>query len=574
MAGVTPAAAAAILAAIGLCALVMTGCRTVVRPTAGGVTRAFGTAAEVGPSTEGPETPRQLKWLLFDAFDRGEYARALGVAQRILGMQPTDAETRCVMAATLALTDNRPAAVAELRRALDDGLNSAGRLTSAPFHRLSDDENFRLLLRSYDVVLREERSPSLATIEQILEEPRFHQFIPRLLPRHRSAALTERTLGLLGDPDTRIQRAALVSLVHQNANQAATRTRVASLLGSPSPEIRAGAAEYFVWHGTQAERARISAAVAVEGDPFALAAERAALRLIAERNQWAGLPDAPGMEGRPVPTASCQSAMAALKADPTPAGLRRAGEFYRGGWAVDPVLVFRGMNVDPRAVAEQQACMGLALAIFRFGSLPAESTSSGEEATSFMPPVRDYFDPFRRDFGVFTGAKGAFRGSVHVGDDVAEDDDNGTVVAIANGIVRRVSHTYSWGFIVIVEHRLPARGGTYCSLYAHLAPSISVAIGQAVRKGERIGAVGRSSTWENGGYISHLHFGIHRGPFLQFRGDSAGAASAQGDPIGTPDLAWGAKWVSGYVTPGRWADDRGGWVEPQAFIRQREPSHR
>jgi murein DD-endopeptidase MepM/ murein hydrolase activator NlpD len=185
-----------------------------------------------------------------------------------------------------------------------------------------------------------------------------------------------------------------------------------------------------------------------------------------------------------------------------------------------------------------------------------------------MAPVRDYFTPRPQSYGGRTGSAGPFRESVHCGDDVAWYRDDGTVVSVADGIVRVVSHAYSWGFIVVVEHRLPKKEGAYCSLYGHLAPSVTVAAGQVVRKGQRIGAVGRSHTWENGGYPAHLHFGIHRGPYAQRNPMDDMGAFGTGDGA-TVQRKLDASWITGYVPPARWDAGWHGWVDPKPFIKAR-----
>ena len=107
----------------------------------------------------------------------------------------------------------------------------------------------------------------------------------------------------------------------------------------------------------------------------------------------------------------------------------------------------------------------------------------------------------------------------------------------------------SFGGLVILEHR-DRDGEPFCSLYAHLSPFLCVEEGAPVEKGEKIGSLGRSYTFENGGYRAHLHFGIHRGPYGN------------------------GNWVTGYLRPERFQKGDHGWVDPQAFVRERFPSGR
>lgn len=46
-----------------------------------------------------------------------------------------------------------------------------------------------------------------------------------------------------------------------------------------------------------------------------------------------------------------------------------------------------------------------------------------------------------------------------------------------------------------------------------------------------------------GGYVSHLHFGIHRTGFS-------------------------GNWITGYLSPQQFEDDHS-WIDPQPFIRER-----
>jgi murein DD-endopeptidase MepM/ murein hydrolase activator NlpD len=162
-----------------------------------------------------------------------------------------------------------------------------------------------------------------------------------------------------------------------------------------------------------------------------------------------------------------------------------------------------------------------------------------------MPPVRDYFDPKRKSFGsLIAGNKGTFSGSYHVGDDVAWHRPQSTVVAIGDGEVKIASvGTPSWGGFVVIEHT-GDKSGPFCSLYAHLGPLVCIRPGRKVRRGQKIASLGRPFTWTNGGYGTHLHFGIRKGPFN--RGG-----------------------FTGYLPPAKFKSGASGWTDPQKFIRAR-----
>jgi murein DD-endopeptidase MepM/ murein hydrolase activator NlpD len=513
----------------------------------------------------------RLRGRAFNYLEAGKYAEAARAFDQVLAGAPRDAGAFFGRALALARSGRRSEAAESLREAIAAGFTEIGHLVRDPaLAGLRGEPAYDAVLSEYGPVIEEQRAPSLATITRLLAESRFQPFMPRLLPRHRSPDLTPATLALLDSPTVALQCAAIVGLTHQNANAAPVRARVAGLLASATARVRNAAAEYLVWHGTTAERQALIEATQTEPDAFTLASERAALELIAARGDWAGLTATPAGQPSLPPGTTCANALALLRTSPTTETFHQVGDAYRFRWETEPKLAFRGMSVDKAALDEHQACFNLTATIFRFfGRPPAGGGKPAVVplATSFTAPVRDYFDPAGRNFGIQTGSGGPFARSVHVGEDLGTDVDDTTVVSIGDGIVRHVSHTYSWGFIVVVEHRL-AGGGSYCSLYAHLGPSITVAPGQLVRKGQRIGALGRSSTWENGGYASHLHFGLHRGPYLQTRpavdeGVMAGDDERRTTP--TPD----AKWVTGYVSPRRWAAGNHGWIDPHAFIVKR-----
>ena len=147
--------------------------------------------------------------------------------------------------------------------------------------------------------------------------------------------------------------------------------------------------------------------------------------------------------------------------------------------------------------------------------------------------------------------------------------------------------------MVIIEHLARGPGGRneiFCSLYAHLGPFVSVNAGQTVDRGDKVAVVGRTYTWENGGYVAHLHFAIHDGPYQQVwlpgalidirfegvhylgrvvqserRQTEATITTAAGrQTVHTP-----TNWVRGYMGEAAWQAGHHGWRAPQDFIRCR-----
>ena len=141
------------------------------------------------------------------------------------------------------------------------------------------------------------------------------------------------------------------------------------------------------------------------------------------------------------------------------------------------------------------------------------------EATIFSYPIQRYeSDLFagypRKSFGA---------GGTHAGEDCAWFREGSSLYAVTDGLVRMVQGAGGdWGFLVAIEHRLP--GGRYLmAVYGHMAFDVLVRPGDVVKAGQKIGTQGLSTSIENGGYGSHLHFGLGDGPFRRPAGAYRGA---------------------------------------------------
>lgn len=251
-------------------------------------------------------------------------------------------------------------------------------------------------------------------------------------------------------------------------------------------------------------------------------------------------------------------------------------------------------------------------------SLDAEEAADAaapDLAQELVAPTRSTFAGEGESFGIHTDADNlAFKSLVHVGADLSWQEDHAAVLAIADGVVRAVRCEASWGYLVIVEHRFDATlvpglseyarsfaatiaetvvaadgGVSLCTLYAHLGPFIRVRPGAKVRAGQKLGAIGRTLTWENGGYPAHLHFGVHLGPFAQtplpetpidigYRGKRyrgrvlqahAGGIDARIRFEGDPDyrVTRTRRWECGYIARWYWDGGAHGWVSPRALLQ-------
>lgn len=90
------------------------------------------------------------------------------------------------------------------------------------------------------------------------------------------------------------------------------------------------------------------------------------------------------------------------------------------------------------------------------------------------------------------------------------------VYAPANGRVRHSGFQSGYGYVVVIEHRLPDNSYV-CSVLGHLKRQGLIALGTEVSRGQLIGYVSNNPR-ENGGYnFAHLHFGIRSGPYSTVR---------------------------------------------------------
>ncbi|MFI0451010.1 M23 family metallopeptidase [Actinomadura sp. 6N118] len=93
------------------------------------------------------------------------------------------------------------------------------------------------------------------------------------------------------------------------------------------------------------------------------------------------------------------------------------------------------------------------------------------------------------------------------GRDLSNVDEGRTVVAAAAGtVIRSTRHVNQSGYgnHVVVQH-----SGGYQSWYAHMKYR-SVKVGQKVKPGTKIGAVGRTTRPSNSGMTAHLHYEVRK----------------------------------------------------------------
>jgi murein DD-endopeptidase MepM/ murein hydrolase activator NlpD len=122
-----------------------------------------------------------------------------------------------------------------------------------------------------------------------------------------------------------------------------------------------------------------------------------------------------------------------------------------------------------------------------------------------IAPPRDGTPPILTGFGAWLGAEGYPRPSPHRGIDVA-GRTGGDVLAAAGGRVTVARDNRDLcGLIVVIDHD----PGPYRTVYCHFSV-IAVRVGDSVKRGQRIGAIGTSGQRALAGF-EHVHLELQRG---------------------------------------------------------------
>jgi|GEM_PF-1825077 len=454
----------------------------------------------------------------------------------------------------------------------------------------------------------ERNGPDVERIARFLPKRKCWSMLGRYLARYQASALIPGVREILDKGKAEERHAAIVALIHLNANGKATRSRMMRLLRRSSSKMRERIGEYLAWHGTAAELEALEERIGKEKDFHAKASLAAAATAIKARAAWMpaggdegnGAEDNAGGSGREgdgrdsaVLHDLYNSARALLEPEPTAATWTQAFAIYRTAESFEPRYRYDGTRPPEGFLDRSESRLELQRALFAIpGPILSGETAFNDRvdlppAGKLRPPIRDFFEKERKSFGKQTSTgTGVFANSVHVGDDVGWLQEHLTVTAIGAGIVRRAEYSFTWGGLVIIEHQ-GRDGQPFCSLYAHLSPFKHVKPGERVAGGQKIGSIGRSYTLENGGYAAHLHFAIYAGPFI--------ARHEPGDVvtihmIGAPTrvtvvevraaktlyrldsgslilIADQPTWITGYIAPDLWKAGDHRWVDPQEFLR-------
>lgn len=190
------------------------------------------------------------------------------------------------------------------------------------------------------------------------------------------------------------------------------------------------------------------------------------------------------------------------------------------------------LSVSNRTVPVRHFLSLLWIASTPLWCAPVPRTEDPKPAPGFALPCEGYakgLEQGKGNFGAHVTAKSSpFAGSWHLAEDVWLPAGT-EVCAVADGVVRYSDFSPTWtdkaghthwnlGNVIVIEHPLAPPIDdmqSICSFYVHLAADRRVKTGDAVKLGQVIGRIGKNESEENGHYPAHLHFGLHRGPYLQ-----------------------------------------------------------
>jgi len=397
----------------------------------------------------------------------------------------------------------------------------------------------------------EEAGQNTERMKAALEDPDLLEAAVQWLSNYHDPGFQTRTrlLAASGNPEVRMW--AVVSLTAQWDDSPEAKRVVGRALNDRNDRVRSAAALYFLVMG-EAEDLPLLEQVDAWGDRYSKAAVQAALQAVRYRS---GQTEA----AHRVQTGDLTQAAREIAEHQSVANrvwgrrlLRETGEF-------EPHKKFYERQTPQEAEAgRERAALALAVTGLPLEGLDGvagrppgawftlEETAEAQEASAsivgdLIPPMRDHEETSNRYFGKTVEAGRGQR--VHLGDDHGWYEPAQPVVAIGAGVVRYAAvASPGFGGLVVIEHRR-RDGSAYCSLYGHLGLHLLVRKGMVVQPGQPVGSLGRSFTWENGGYIVHHHFAIHEGEWA------------------------GGEWIAGYMDPSTFERGDHGWRDPLKFLR-------
>lgn len=406
----------------------------------------------------------------------------------------------------------------------------------------------------------EPEEPNRERMEKKIQNPHFWPVLAPHLPRYRQPTLITPILTLLRQGSQNIKPHAIAALIQQTERKSEIYPAILEQLHNPEPSVREMVGEYFTWHDNLKAIPLLENAIKHETDSFAKASLYAAIKTMRFRAKI--------KHNKPSDSQSDPLILPPM----------------------EPHWAYRGQKPPTPLVRQKENENNLLKKRFSF---PIANTTTTHPSTQrwVHTPVRDYFDPERTTYGkeIEPSAIKGFSGMVHVGDDVAWNRPHLSVIAVDSGKVCQVEHDTTWGNKIIIEH-IPKHREQFCALYAHLTPALLVSPGDWVNAGDKIGSIGRSFSWENGGYASHLHFAIHRGKYhhipkldtlmdVRFQGRLYRGRVVCSDTKSTTLEIWNPRngyqlvhkatsWVVGYLSKEAWESEDHGWQAPQTWLKK------
>ena len=399
-------------------------------------------------------------------------------------------------------------------------------------------------------IFLQSKTPSKERLLRLANNKGYWSSVALYLCNYRGQKINRVTRILLVKGTKEVKLQALNGLIFQADTAAKVKKYILKLLTSKYAELRERAAEYMRWYGLTEDLKILAKSAVNEKDLYTRASIKAAMSAIKTRKKIFSSTENVIGDAQKIHHNQkgfyAQAITCLTKLKTTSQRDSVIQSIYKMN-SEEPHYVYgSAKQIDQRLTKNQYRVFRLLAgypSLEVFDNVPEETPFPAPEKFFTVPPIPNYFDSKRKSFGkLIAPNSGPFSESHHVGDDCAWFQQLTPVVSVADGIVRHVSHIISWGGIVIIEHK-KKNGDLFCSLYAHLGPLIIVKPGDTVKVGDKIATLGRSNSWENGGYKAHLHFGIYNSEFNN-------------------------RWICGYISKKLYASRDHKWLNPQVFIKK------
>jgi hypothetical protein len=448
----------------------------------------------------------------------------------------------------------------------------------------------------FAIVYVEAEQPDYTRILDLIQKKQVRFVLTRYLNRYYSPALIPFELEMIDQALEEHQYLMVfqlvIALIFQYQNQPEIWQKIESLCCHQNLQVKEAVCEFLLWYGNVKQLGWLDKVDHHVIDPYVKSMVSACRVMLKKRGDFQQGKQSNGLLFKKIN--HCE----------TDADL------------MEPHLLYQGKPIEDDWIKNREEMLRQQNEQFNTDILSKQSdVTLLTPAHEFIPPVREYFDDERINYGKNTeaNAKG-FDGLVHVGDDCGWFLVHQPVVAIAAGRVVKVDCIKSWGHLIIVEHEMSRQntivlpsiqwgktinsqqnsmfgtsgGIMFCSVYAHLSPLMTVKEGDLVEVGQRLGAIGRGHCWENGGYDPHLHFAIHLGPFYQFyrinslidiqykqqRFNGKVVKSNKHETIAEiynnnkiEKVHLSSQWLCGYLSKSLYKQYAHGWLNPQKFLK-------